>query len=698
MLDPYSSCPCGSGKRFKWCCLPIHTEIDRAFRQDAEGQHEAALKIMEQVVAQNPANPEGFGRLAQLLYQNDQVEAAEKTLQKAFDINPTYPFGLLLRAMFRYHEGEFGGALLLFRKAAEVYAPDAYEPLGQVAMMIGDCELKLNRPVAARAALQLALHYHPGDDELRKNFESVFGPGSQMPPSAGREYTFLSPAATVGGERRAAWDRVLGGTASSRFADAARAFEELTAADAGDAAAWYNLALARGWLGENRPALEALDRYVDLEPDESRAAAAWALGEVLRLGHGMEELADYREFSVTYQVRDPNPLFNLLQEWERDRRLIGVQASQEEGVFSALVLEKLPVLAAGPSAPPSRLAAYLLLIGPILRLRHPQKESLDRVCSEVQQRAAAGLSEGLEKVTHATFGDVVLEALVFPVGITDKNLAEQRIQEHAARFFEETWIHRPLRALSQVPPVDAAGHRSLRKKLLGVIQLLQECAATGVLQSYDFNRLRRRLGLLGPAPTSAAGPGGAVSDLGAMNAAELAALAVADLTDEQVEQAYQSAVRVDAQELAGRFAGELVLRPPQAGRADRGPWYLFLVQQAVGRGDTDEGLRLLDEAERFDGEHNEGRRRGDYDLRRAQVLLKRGEGDRAYEVVERLLEREPANLRTRGSAVEAMLSARQGARALRVAEDGLSRARQQNDRDSEQYFLELVAAAKRQVG
>jgi tetratricopeptide (TPR) repeat protein len=698
MLDPYSSCPCGSGKRFKWCCQPIHAEIDRAFRQDEQGQHDAALKIMEQVVAQNAANPEAFGRQAQLLYQNDQVEAAENALQKAFDINANYPFGQLLRGMFRYHEGEIAGALLLFRRAAEVYAPDAHEPLGQVYTMVGDCELKLNRPVAARAALQLALHYHPGEEDLRKNFDGVFGSQSQLPPSARREYTFLSPAATVGGQRRAAWDRALAGASTPRFADAVRAFEQLTGEDATDAAAWYNLGLARAWLGDNRPALEALDRYVDLEPDEARAAAAWTLGEVLRLGHGMEELADHREYSVTYQVRDPNPLFNLMQEWERDRRLIGVQASQEEGIVSALVLEKLPVLAAGPSAPPSRLAAYLLVMGPILRLRHPQKESLDRVCAEVQQRAAAGLSEGLENVIHATFSDVVLEALVFPVGITDKSLAEERIREYAARFFEETWIHRPLRALSQVPPVDAAGHRTLRKKLVGLIQFLQECAAGGVIQGYDFDRLRRRLGLLGAAPDAAGASGGAVADLSAMSAAELAALLLAELSDDQLEQAYQSAVRVDAQELAGRFAGELVRRPPQPGRPDRAPWYFLLVQQALGRGDTNEALRLLDDAERVDSEHNEGRRRSDCDLRRAQVLLKRGEADRAYEVYERLLEREPGNLRSRGSAVEAMLSARQGARALRVAEEGLSRARQQNDRDSEQYFLELVAAAKRQVG
>src|SRR5215831_13961151 len=77
-LDSYSSCPCGSGKKFKWCCQPIHVDIDRAYRQDAEGQHEAALKIMDQLVAAHPANPEAWGRRAHLLYQNGQVEEAEK--------------------------------------------------------------------------------------------------------------------------------------------------------------------------------------------------------------------------------------------------------------------------------------------------------------------------------------------------------------------------------------------------------------------------------------------------------------------------------------------------------------------------------------------------------------------------------------------------------------------------------------------
>jgi uncharacterized protein YchJ len=44
--DPYAPCPCGSGKKFKWCCQPIYAGIHRAFEQDASGQHDAALRTI----------------------------------------------------------------------------------------------------------------------------------------------------------------------------------------------------------------------------------------------------------------------------------------------------------------------------------------------------------------------------------------------------------------------------------------------------------------------------------------------------------------------------------------------------------------------------------------------------------------------------------------------------------------------------
>src|SRR5262245_15014306 len=190
-IDPYASCPCGSGKKFKWCCQEIHGEIDEALQQQQDGQHEAALQTMEEVVRKHPDNAEAWGRRAQLLSLNDRMEEAEKSLEKAFALNPNYAFGHMLRGMFRHQEGELLGALMLFRKAAEAYAPDAAEPLAYLHELIADLELRLNRPVAARAALKRASHLAPTSADLRQALNTLFGPNSRLPEAARKDYTFL---------------------------------------------------------------------------------------------------------------------------------------------------------------------------------------------------------------------------------------------------------------------------------------------------------------------------------------------------------------------------------------------------------------------------------------------------------------------------------------------------------------------------
>src|SRR5947209_19175874 len=131
-FDPYASCPCGSGKKFKWCCQPIHQQIEKAFRQDQEGQHEAALRLMDQVVAEHADNPEAWGKKSLLLWQNEKPDEAEAALSKALEINPQYPFGHYLRARYRLFEGEIPGALMLFRKAADLYDPNAKHILVEI--------------------------------------------------------------------------------------------------------------------------------------------------------------------------------------------------------------------------------------------------------------------------------------------------------------------------------------------------------------------------------------------------------------------------------------------------------------------------------------------------------------------------------------------------------------------------------------
>lgn len=683
-LDLYAPCPCGSGKKFKWCCQPVHVEIDRAFRQDAEGQHAAALGLIDQVVADHPENPQAWGRKAQLLYQNDRVEEAEAALQKALDLNPNYPFGHHLRGTFRYYEGEVPGALLLLRRAAELYDPEARDAIGQVHALVGDCELKLNRPVAAHAALRVAVRCLPGDEDLRKHVEALFGPGSRLPESARREYALLAPAGVPEGD------------APGKLSGLAAAFERRTQEAPESAAAWYNLGLARAWLGDNRGGLECLDRYVGLEPDEDRAAAAWALAEVLRCGHGMDEFADHHEYSVLYQFSAPEPVIDLLRELDRSRRMVTLQA-QQEGAFAGIVLdlEAPSVITAGVApARSGKLGAYLMVVENLLRLSGPRKEALERVRKEVQQRAGMALSPPRERTDPIQFGDVVAEAVLFPANVSSDNEAADAIRAHAGQYFENVWAHQPLKSLGQVAPADAAGHGTLRKKLKGMIRFLQECAADGIVQVYDFDALRGKLGL--PAAAAATGAGG--PDVRSMGAAELAALSADTMTEEQLEQAYQAAKGLDARDLSAHFARALVARPPSPERPDRYPWYSFLVQQALAEGNTDLALETLGAGERADLEHNEGRHGDDYAVRRAQVHARRGEAEAAQDVFDRLIARDPSEMRFRMVAAEVMLGMRDGRRALRFAEEGLERARQQNDRDSEQNLMELAAAARKATG
>src|SRR5262249_45292285 len=156
----------------------------------------------------------------------------------------------------------------------------------------------------ARAALSIALRYRPTDENLQKLFQGLFGKDSGVPEAGRREYAYLTPTSTEGAVRDA-WEKALSGTATGKLTEALSTFEQLTNSNPELSAAWYNLALTRAWLGENAGAVEALDRYVNLEPDENQAAAAWALAEVLYYGLGMDDRADWRDYGVIYQIRDP---------------------------------------------------------------------------------------------------------------------------------------------------------------------------------------------------------------------------------------------------------------------------------------------------------------------------------------------------------------------------------------------------------
>src|SRR5262249_26457178 len=156
---------------------------------------------------------------------------------------------------------------------------------------------------------------------------------------ARKEYRLLSPK-----EPTAEWKRVVGEASTGRLGDAQRVLKTWTEQHPDDPTGWYNLALVQAWLGADPAAGGAVGPYLELEADEARAGAAWALAEVMYSGHGLEQQADYVEHRAVMLMNDPRPVVQLIQDMQQARRLIGLRSNPEQGMLSALILDEVPSL------------------------------------------------------------------------------------------------------------------------------------------------------------------------------------------------------------------------------------------------------------------------------------------------------------------------------------------------------------------
>jgi thioredoxin-like negative regulator of GroEL len=693
--EPYSPCPCGSGKNFRFCCQGIYPLVEKAVSAQQNGQGEAALRLAADLTAKHPESAPAWCYRAQVEMANGKVEAAEASLDKATDLDDALGFPHLIRANLRQAEGEAQGALILFRRAAELYDPKSAQVLTEIFSTITNMEMGFQRPVAARAALERAVKASPGELELKQALDAFFGPESRLPEPARKPYAFR-PAPEA---RKGEWESALGSGASGKVG-AAKAFEALAKADPSDSAARFNLALCRAWNGQNAKAVEDLYLSMDAEEDEARLAEAGALAEVLRCGVGMEEEADYVDYVVVFRVHNPQELVNFLQSWEAADRLIALQPDQRSGALSALILEESATIGLGGSSA-ARLAAHMFVVQDMFRLSNTNQAAVEKVAAEISIKLPGVLQEVGRQKSVANWGDLVNEALMFPAGQVEAPEMERKIKAQAEHYLENQWLHRPLKSLANLAPIDAVASNKIKKRLFGVVRFLEACydAAKPRIQNgdevitfsfYDFDRLRRKLGLAVVGGMTQAIES-AKLDFGAMAVSELGQLDAASLDESQLGEAYRAALKLDARELAGGFATQAVTRFPAG---DNLPYYQHLIGLAQG---PDAQLELLARAEAADAEHRGGADRNSLALRRAQIQAKGGRAAEAAKTFDALIQRNPSETKYLVTAAEAMLSAGRGAEALNFAEMGKAVAQAQNNRDLVGHFSELAEAAKRQA-
>ncbi|MDB5335228.1 MAG: motif domain protein, partial [Planctomycetaceae bacterium] len=92
-LEPYDPCPCGNGKKFKFCCQPIIEELTAVERLIAEKQPKQALLAAEKLGPEHATNPLLLRNKIMALLMLERHEEAHALIHLSQQANPQDPYG-----------------------------------------------------------------------------------------------------------------------------------------------------------------------------------------------------------------------------------------------------------------------------------------------------------------------------------------------------------------------------------------------------------------------------------------------------------------------------------------------------------------------------------------------------------------------------------------------------------------------------
>lgn len=598
-INAYSPCPAGTGKKIKFCCPDLQSELEKIDRMIEGEQFVASLQHVDQLEAKGQRRACLMAIKAELLRATNQFEAAETyaaEFVERFSENPVaWSESALLTAM------RDGGAAAMgkLQKAFALCQGAIHHRVYEAAEVVANELLEEGSVVAGRALLSLLNALNPNDRHVTERL-IYFNRAANVPLLLKADPGLMTCPADVPWRekfeaamepmKRAQWQET-----ADRLAALA---DEVPAAPV----VWNNLGRIRSWLGDDG-AGEALRRYaaLDVPLDDAVEAEATAL---LLSPSSLGDEVDVLRWS--WNVRDPERLQELLLS---DRRVLTLPADLsawpvDESPPPRMVAAILDRPALRSEDPLSRetvpsIECQLLLFGRETdRAARLEVDSLTRPTGE---RVAAVLREiGGDTLEAAPEETVIgkLSASREIVGhrfVPPPGAPRERIEALLKDEFRDAILHRwpdmPLgtlggRSLRQAAEA-AVGDHAAQVNCLAVVLVAQQIFVS-VPGEFDFNDLRAQLGLpvLGPIDPRHC-------DLPRLPLVRLARIETDALDDQPLKLVFHRAWMYHAWEAARKFAQAIVARSSFASSPERSEAYRALVESATT---IAEAVRVLDQA------------------------------------------------------------------------------------------------------
>ena len=294
--DAYSPCPCGSGKKLKFCCGEILPELQRA-QKLVDNQPDVAEQILRGLLEKHPDKDSIVTLLAELLQKAGRLSEVRELLIGHLRRQPDHPQALLGLAELCLIEDGFEASRRLVHRAFQLCSrqnPNAVALLSQrIAreLMSSGCHL------AVREHLAMSVRYAQG--ELRKQalmmLASFEGSNEIAYPCRGSNPLLQvdGAVATQEQDQRARKLCLLG-----CFEPAAIIYKRLTETEADNGAVWHNYGLCCAWDARHADAIPAMHKAAELLDDKDLAAESEALAQLLEA-----ELSDDKYTQVLLQLK-----------------------------------------------------------------------------------------------------------------------------------------------------------------------------------------------------------------------------------------------------------------------------------------------------------------------------------------------------------------------------------------------------------
>ena len=165
-IDPYSPCPCGSGKKLKFCCPDLAADIEKIHRMVSGDQPHAAIKHLDALLAKQPDRASLLDLRANLELSMHDFEAARKTIDHYLAKHPRNPAAHGQKAILLAATESGSAAIGPLQDALELLDDDmplhVFEAIGAV----GHALLQEGELIAGRGHLLLYAGIAPKGDNM----------------------------------------------------------------------------------------------------------------------------------------------------------------------------------------------------------------------------------------------------------------------------------------------------------------------------------------------------------------------------------------------------------------------------------------------------------------------------------------------------------------------------------------------------